>query len=385
MNKKGIVLMIIGIVLFLSIGIFLYNKKVELDNVYVETREVVKLSKNEEKQNGYLYIYETEEGTICLNNCNDLKQIYKVKVDVDNAYLIKASSSGNYLLVQDSNLKIVDLINEKQEVLNLENKYDYYELNTYTKNDVEVLTSITCFNGENPSKYKVSGLYNVVSKELLYENKYDTLEVIDENYAYVSNETEKKDTLVSILEEREVFSFDRYVTDNLLNVYKTTMEVLYSTNGRTIVKVNSYVNNKVEKVSLYQINGTLIEENIDDVSSYENELYILKNNKLDVFNFNNTFIKSIDLSNYDKVNLIENYLVVHKDNNLYLMLTDNQEEILLKEDITTYDIDKPLSLTKTMVVDEISKTGLFIVVLTSDEKLTIYYDPITKEIEEILL
>ena len=385
MNKKGIVLMIIGIVLYLSIGIFLYNKKVELDNVYVETREVVKLSKNEEKQNGYLYIYETEEGTICLNNCNDLKQIYKVKVDVDNAYLIKASSSGNYLLVQDSNLKIVDLINEKQEVLNLENKYDYYELNTYTKNDVEVLTSITCFNGENPSKYKVSGLYNVVSKELLYENKYDTLEVIDENYAYVSNETEKKDTLVSILEEREVFSFDRYVTDNLLNVYKTTMEVLYSTNGRTIVKVNSYVNNKVEKVSLYQINGTLIEENIDDVSSYENELYILKNNKLDVFNFNNTFIKSIDLSNYDKVNLIENYLVVHKDNNLYLMLTDNQEEILLKEDITTYDIDKPLSLTKTMVVDEISKTGLFIVVLTSDEKLTIYYDPITKEIEEILL
>ena len=76
---------------------------------------------------------------------------------------------------------------------------------------------------------------------------------------------------------------------------------------------------------------------------------------------------------------------MHKDNNLYLMLTDNQEEILLKEDITTYDIDKPLSLTKTMVVDEISKTGLFIVVLTSDEKLTIYYDPITKEIEEILL
>ena len=246
-SKFGIVILIIFLIILLfGGGYFIYKQ------IYIED------SSNNERNNNnnnnsnnssdvidtsnYKYImkvYKTDTNDFCFeydeNYCKDL--VFTIKMETDNYKVL--SKNKKYILYDDNGLKLYNSNNNKIIKVNLENTYDTYSISYY---DNEATGIVYRNNNEN------AGYYDLITKTKKFENKYQDLYILDENYlsgvdfgeenltAYLLNIKTEKEELVytnnSVLSV--YFSINKYNDKYFYNVDicggDCTLQIIYDNN-----------------------------------------------------------------------------------------------------------------------------------------------------------
>ncbi len=347
-----------------------------------ETKIIEKINNINEKESGYLYVYMDKDENLCNFNMKCDIPAYKIKTTKPNSYVAKVSDYNNFLLIEDDGLKIVDLQNEKIKEISLNNVYDSYKLHTKETNKKEELLGISCYIEKEGSTQIVEGYYNYKLDKKLYETEtFEDLTVIDDNYAYASSDTKNEDYLLDVNDEVKTFTFNRIV-NSVVDINKTTMEVYYI-KERTIIKVNSFINNELININLYSLNGKEIATNLSDVSIKDNKIYTLKNNEVTIYNSNLEVEKIINMSDYTNYMLINNFLVSYKEDTLYLIDLIEENAHKLISDLKDFEIERKYSgyLSGGIFKNLKDTKGIYIVLKKDNNYLEIYYDSELQKVE----
>lgn len=272
----------------------------------------------------FLNVYKNSDtGGLCLVSeideyCDELA--FQIETENSDAKLVAVDSNNLFILLDDNGLKLYNIEAKEITAVSLEDTYSDYAI--YLNNDQDRVIGIVYTN----STGKV-GYYNVSLNQKLYDDKYNDINQIDDNYLNASDDT--KNYLLNANEEIEEFSNEEglnYTVFNFEGKYYY-FETAYS-NGSIYQKI--YANNK--KIIYDKIISTHL------VSVYDGNLYLVDGDVVKKYDVDGNLIKTTET--FGNIKQIINNSTVYIDNN-YLKLTnietDETIEIAEWDDEYTYD------------------------------------------------
>ena len=351
-SKFGIVILIIFLVVLLfGGGYFIYKQ------IYIEDSSNNESNKNDNNNSNnssevidtsnYKYsmkAYKTDTNDLCFEYdetyCKNL--VFTLKMETDNYKVL--SKNKKYILYDDNGLKLYNSNNNEIIKIDLENTYDTYSISYYDY--VESYSKVTGIvyknNNENAS------YYDLITKSKKFENKYQNLYILDENYLSGSNYTEETSTayLLNIKDEKEELVYSD------ININSELGSVSFSENkynDKYFYKVNKcaeycipqviYDNNKKE---IFRIPSTVEMDYYSsfDHSFYEDKLYLVENKIVKKYDIEGNLI-STSRQYEDFKQLITNNIIYVKNNNLVIENLDTNEikEIVKWDNAYFYDED----------------------------------------------
>ncbi len=215
------------------------------------------------------------------------------------------------IIYDDNGLKIYNIKTKEITPINLENKYEDYQL-AYKKDEIY---GIFYRNDEE------NGYYNIKNGKILYKNKYKRIYGISEDYAIVYEDTfgpcSAYKYLLSTNEEKVIL-------ENKENELCSTFGAYKSNNGTFLIK---YLSNFYPNVNIYTEDLKIIVENIQEgYYIYDNNyFYIIENNVIKKYDAKGNLVDTI--TSYSKplgfiesyFSYIKNYLVFVEDGYLKVM------------------------------------------------------------------
>ena len=325
-SKFGLVILIIFLIILLFCGGYFIYKKIYIeDSSNNENNNNDNNNSGNNSENDYsIKIYKTDTNDFCFkydeNNCKDL--VFIIKTETNNSKVLYQTKK--YILYDDNGLKLYNSNNNEIIKINLENTYDTYEFMTH---DDEIIGIIYGNNNENES------YYDLTTKTKKFENKYQNLDILDENYLSGYNinivNNQKALYLLNIKDEKEEIKLN--VKNNpymRFFLYKYNDKYFYVAGGDDCDDSYEYI---------YDNNKKLIYHNEDFVTSTstynsfnEDKIYIYKNNNknIEVYDMLGNLIKTSNT--YDNVMKVMNNYVVYVNND-YLTITNINNESETKQ------------------------------------------------------
>ncbi len=291
MKKKNLIPMLLTLFIVLLIGgFFNYTNKG---------------SKQKE-----LIIYKNNNGLPHDSNllCCSTNEVYtKIKTETDNAKVLNVSEKGNYILIQDGKLKLLNTNTNELKVINLEPIYERYQLQTIGN---DKLLGITYYKDNNYYETNHAGYYDLQTNKKLYEDKYSIIKAENEYYLIAINK-DGEEFVLSSNEEKELFR-----NSNLDNNVKTSILVY-----KDKILLSKYIKKK-NKYNLYNTNYDLLLENISLLSVKEDKIYTIQNDFLIIYNFELNKLIECDISNYN-IEFITNQYAIFVNNDILFLLDLN--------------------------------------------------------------
>ena len=322
------------------------------------------IEKNKEKTTqtiNTLIVYINDEGNLCIEKTETCKKVYKELPFEDESATIIDLSLNKYILVKGKSLEVIDIETNKIHA---------------TEEEVFGLTY------ENESSKKL-GYYNIKTEQYLYEEKYKIIEIIDKNYAQALYQNNYY--LISLNEEKEILKLTNINETEPDNYVKTS---IYYNNENEILITNPSSEHTKTGIKLYSLKNDeaiLINDDIDDISVNDQNIYTLKDKILTIYNFEGEKIKIEDLKDNNINFLTLNYLVIKKNNQLKLLNLDTKEEIELIEMSNSYYFSNVVQGYKESGLheDNKNKKGIYIVLddTKNNEKIEVLFNVKTKKVE----
>lgn len=379
-GNKGLIICLITIIILLAAGliyVLFFNKpkdnkvdetpvqETEKEQEEKETTEEEKTStetkeeKQEETKQYELTVYKYKDGG-SLSNDNELdnylEKAFTIKVDNKNAKVIATNyKSTDMVLYDDNGLYIYNDKTKSKDKLTLENNYESYEF--FVSEDGTKATGI-CYS----TKAGKFGYYNIAKKIKMYDGKYTYfieqlndhyLSTNDGNTAYLLS-SDSESTKLSYKYGEIPYGYTSYGKngDYIFGLGETTEDIgirrLYSNN-----------------LQMFYETTDLLWEN--DISFYNNYLYLVKDKKILKYNTKGSLVSTS--SEYENIQLLINdYVVCIKDNNLVLENINNTSEskTLVKWnndwDIDGYDSGYYTREALDRLGEKNKKAGLYVVV-----------------------
>ena len=308
----------------------------------------------------FLNVYKMNDGTICLvskasDSCSELA--FQIETENSDAKLVAVDSNNLFVLLDDNGLKLYNIENQEITAVSLEDTYSDYAI--YLNNDQDKVIGIVYTN----STGKV-GYYNVSLNQKLYDDKYNNISQIDDNYLNASFDT--KNYLLNANEEIEELVYEQ-IDENDQGVYYQALSYEdkyyffeYANESRNVNKI--YANDK-EVVSETSLPNYF-------VSFYEGNLYIVDSNTVKKYDIDANLLSTSDTYN-DIKELINNNLIYVNDNKLSLVNIDSNENINILDWRDTYSYDANISRYYTKAeLDSMGETdkeeGIYLVIRYSE-------------------
>ena len=308
----------------------------------------------------FLNVYKMNDGTICLvskasDSCSELA--FQIETENSDAKLVAVDSNNLFVLLDDNGLKLYNIEAKEITAVSLEDTYSDYAI--YLNNDQDKVIGIVYTN----STGKV-GYYNVSLNQKLYDDKYNNISQIDDNYLNASFDT--KNYLLNANEEIEELVYEQ-IDENDQGVYYQALSYEdkyyffeYANESRNVNKI--YANDK-EVVSETSLPNYF-------VSFYEGNLYIVDSNTVKKYDIDANLLSTSDTYN-DIKELINNNLIYVNDNKLSLVNIDSNENINILDWRDTYSYDANISRYYTKAeLDSMGETdkeeGIYLVIRYSE-------------------
>ena len=308
----------------------------------------------------FLNVYKMNDGTICLvseasDSCSELA--FQIETENSDAKLVAVDSNNLFVLLDDNGLKLYNIEAKEITAVSLEDTYSDYAI--YLNNDQDKVIGIVY----TTSTGKV-GYYNVSLNQKLYDDKYNNISQIDDNYLNASFDT--KNYLLNANEEIEELVYEQ-IDENDQGVYYQALSYEdkyyffeYANESRNVNKI--YANDK-EVVSETSLPNYF-------VSFYEGNLYIVDSNTVKKYDIDANLLSTSDTYN-DIKELINNNLIYVNDNKLSLVNIDSNENINILDWRDTYSYDANISRYYTKAeLDSMGETdkeeGIYLVIRYSE-------------------
>ena len=308
----------------------------------------------------FLNVYKMNDGTICLvseasDSCSELA--FQIETENSDAKLVAVDSNNLFVLLDDNGLKLYNIEAKEITAVSLEDTYSDYAI--YLNNDQDRVIGIVYTN----STGKV-GYYNVSLNQKLYDDKYNNISQIDDNYLNASFDT--KNYLLNANEEIEELVYEQ-IDENDQGVYYQALSYEdkyyffeYANESRNVNKI--YANDK-EVVTETSLPNYF-------VSFYEGNLYIVDSNTVKKYDIDANLLSTSDTYN-DIKELINNNLIYVNDNKLSLVNIDSNENINILDWRDTYSYDANISRYYTKAeLDSMGETdkeeGIYLVIRYSE-------------------
>ena len=309
----------------------------------------------------FLNVYKNSDtGGLCLVSeideyCDELA--FQIETENSDAKLVAVDSNNLFVLLDDNGLKLYNIENQEITAVSLEDTYSDYAI--YLNNDQDKVIGIVYTN----STGKV-GYYNVSLNQKLYDDKYNNISQIDDNYLNASFDT--KNYLLNANEEIEELVYEQ-IDENDQGVYYQALSYEdkyyffeYANESRNVNKI--YANDK-EVVSETSLPNYF-------VSFYEGNLYIVDSNTVKKYDIDANLLSTSDTYN-DIKELINNNLIYVNDNKLSLVNIDSNENINILDWRDTYSYDANISRYYTKAeLDSMGETdkeeGIYLVIRYSE-------------------
>ena len=307
-----ILIIILGVC---GISYFIYENALKEENLEQENG-------NEEEKKYTLDIYKyNSTGDICGSQTSYCSEIaFSIETETENATFIGVDYEKYlFVLYRDNGLKLYNVETKEIIKVNLEDNYKHYSI--YLNNKKDKVAGII-YQLEN----NTFGYYNVLQNIKLYEGKYTYLSYLDENYLFGSTSKsgiiEFKDCLLNANKEFEELS-------NEVNEPTTgTIFFLESYNGKYYF-FESYPDGTIGKI--YSNNKKIIYENSNSLERYKYSvidgiLYLVDENVVKKYDTSGNLISTSDsIENIKQI--ISNYVVYEKNNQLYLYNVNTKDTI----------------------------------------------------------
>ena len=308
----------------------------------------------------FLNVYKMNDGAICLvseasDSCSELA--FQIETENSDAKLVAVDSNNLFILLDDNGLKLYNIEAKEITAVSLEDTYSDYAI--YLNNDQDRVIGIVYTN----STGKV-GYYNVSLNQKLYDDIYNNISQIDDNYLNASDDT--KNYLLNANEEIEELVYEQ-IDENDQGVYYQALSYEdkyyffeYANESRNVNKI--YANDK-EVVSETSLPNYF-------VSFYEGNLYIVDSNTVKKYDIDANLLSTSDTYN-DIKELINNNLIYVNDNKLSLVNIDSNENINILDWRDTYSYDANISRYYTKAeLDSMGETdkeeGIYLVIRYSE-------------------
>lgn len=312
----------------------------------------------------FMRVYKDSDGSLCIEeNCKG--ELYLIIMSENsNTLLLSGNANTNYLLIESENLRLINLKERKEEILNLKaNSYNLILEDGKSYNQDNLLLEPI---GITFSKDGLNGYYNIKTKEIMYEN-YNNISILNQDY--LLNKEENKITLLDINKENIILEIEE---DNIIkNLRKIETE-----NNKAYVTI---LNNDKTTYLIYDLSskekiGT-ITGTFTSINKSNSKIIAFTKDEIVVYNLDGTVFKRRNLSSNENINIIDNYYVIIEKGNLLLIdLETNEEKILM--DVTSNDyLDK---MYKSSVLKDDGTTSPVIIVVVKEintiGKITKSYD-----------
>lgn len=293
MKKQSLFIMIIMLFTVLLIGGFFNYVKEEPKN---EKKKELIIYKNTNGLPHDPYLF-----------CCDTNEVYtKILTETGNAKVLNVSEKGNYILIEDKYLKILNTKTNELQTLDLEPNYKRYFLQTIEN---EKLLGITFYNKEDYNNINASGYYNLETKEIIYKDKYSFIKAENEYYLTAYKENEKQ-FILSSQEEKVIWEEDIDYKENNIKTKILTY--------KDKILISKYFNEQ-KTYNLYDIKNNLLIENISQISVNEDKIYTVKNDAITIYDFDLNIISKQTIENAKIEFLTKQYLVFTKDDIIFMM------------------------------------------------------------------
>ena len=327
-DKKNNILFIcmIGVLLVLIGGYFLYTKVLVKDNNKPKENEQKEENKEESKEekkeeetqedevlNYTLDVYKQESGYFCKEKSDYCKDVaFTIKTQTNDAKILYVSE--DYILYNDNQLKIYNVKSKNVKKVKLENSYNQYTLIYDSEGNVQgiLYTSIN----------KKSGYYNISTNTKMYDLKYDNLYGFNDGFLRACKD--KSIYLLNIDNEKEELVYN---TGNSCDKYIGLGFEITNYNGKNFYRIvgepNTYMLYSNSKKVIYD------KEIKEEAISFNNEfVYFVDGNNIKKYDIDGNLSSTYNLPNNFK-GLIANYAVYVENENLSLMDTDKNKSVVL--------------------------------------------------------
>lgn len=308
----------------------------------------------------FLNVYKNSDtGGLCLSEideyCDELA--FQIETENSDAKLVAVDSNNLFILLDDNGLKLYNIEAKEITAVSLEDTYSDYAI--YLNNDQDRVIGIVI----QIQRAKV-GYYNVSLNQKLYDDKYNDINQIDDNYLNASDDT--KNYLLNANEEIEELVYEQ-IDENDQGVYYQALSYEdkyyffeYANESRNVNKI--YANDK----------EVVLETSLPNyfVSFYEGNLYIVDSNTVKKYDIDANLLSTSDTYN-DIKELINNNLIYVNDNKLSLVNIDSNENINILDWRDTYSYDANISRYYTKAeLDSMGETdkeeGIYLVIRYSE-------------------
>ena len=326
-KKKTIIICAISIIaiILISIGsLFIYknyfkdkesqNNNKEQENVVNQKHELY-FYKDEE---GYIYLKESdyEERTVAFTipvESADAK-IYDYSINKKDPYEESSKETEvYYVLYEDNGLKLYDVKNDK--TTNIDLNYDNYGLHvSYDLTEVKgiIFNKYEETTEEYPNAYNY-GYYNLSTKEILYENQYDSLSSYPGEYIaglnYLNDDETPTEHLLRSDKEESVHEVTGYCARYYdLPLYEDKYLFIASFNCTGLASFEIYTENSKLLYSGDESGFSIGEDGT---------IRVRNNNKIETYDFSGELLKTS--KKYEKIlQVFKEHIVYIKNKTIYI-------------------------------------------------------------------
>lgn len=316
--------------------------------------------------------------------CNE--KIFEIPTETKEAKVL-ATSLKDFVLYDDNGLKIYNNKTKDITKIDLKNEYTTYELNLH-HNKEKVVGVVYRNESEETNTISDAGYYNIEQNKKLYDKKYNMISAINENYIQgntFANENSENDDGVALLLNANEEKIVRKEKEGTCKIFSEK----YTDNGSYIVIETGCIGIGTEKFYTKDFKAITKELESYEYELTENgELYVLDNNKVNVYNTKGDIVKNYKTTGSVKEIFSSFYLTV-LNQKLYITYYDNS----FKKELGTWTKDNfyhwPVSgyYTSDMLeLEEEKKEGYYFIVGNGDEGeenpesgTEYFFDPKTKE------
>ena len=325
-----------------------------------------------------LIVYKSDSG-LCFQKsreCN--KSPFRINTVTEDAKIIAIASNNLYLLYSDNGIKLYDVAKSKPSLMNLEDKYDYYEI--LLNGDV-ISGFVYGSNLIKEGYYTTLGYYDVHSNKQLYDGKYNNISIIDGGYLVGRNVSSNSSDLLNLKNEEVIL--EKNNTCAKFNVKDFNGRYLY------------IVNNSCDSIGNFEIisnEKNVIHSNLKDNSfsiDLSGNIYLFDGTPtIRVEGMNGTFMKNVTFDGTYK-QLIINYVVFVNNNILYIKdLNRNSEPVVLMKwsNEYTYHYNSGYYPENYLFLANEKKAGIYVLVTKNSRSVAgteVYFDIRTSTIKEM--
>ena len=354
-NKKGLEILIIGIIVLLVSGIIYFlvfngdkDTPKNSDNTSEQEKEKDTEEDNKEtegKQGDYeLTVYKNDENDSLVIREEDVDnehviKAFTIKVSSNEAKVLAVDEDDSlFVLYNDNGVYLYNVIAKKSEKINIEDNYKAY--NIFTNEAKTKVIGIAYLDSND----KV-GYYNVANNKKLYNIKYKSYQTTGaEDYAgYYQNLrfsiNQVNDNNIYIRTYEGIYLLSSTIEkENISYKYETERACIdnytsYESNGTYIYTFKSCITEYCGITNIYDDNYKEIYngEVSDDIFSFYNKtIYLAERKDISKYKIRKLDSKGKELFSTDKdyvVNMIvDNYIVYTNDNIMIIENIDNSEE-----------------------------------------------------------